>query len=175
MSIEYTITKRTYASSNAVGKIGDWQDVGTIQGSGLMSTHELDISAWQSKSIALKVYLRGAQTITPELAKIEIEYMPIGPLYQNISFAVLALQDIELLNGTKENSAGFIAATLFSCAESQKRFVIGLPFPEPVGHTKQFQVRIINPGARAPVLSYMDPQGGVLPTSSEISVQLEEL
>ena len=168
MAISYNITSREFASSGK-GSTTEWILVGTIQGADRVNTSELDISPYRSKDIAVKVRVHGAQSIAPELSKIEIEYMPIGKILRSVTANVLALEDIKLLDMTKENKAAFIAATLYSCSESQEMFVVAFPHPSPVGHTMRCQVKLRPPGNLAPVLGYDHP------ISSEFSVQFDEL
>lgn len=124
----------------------------------------------KSKMIALKFEFMGAGATKPFLRRYEVEWMPEPSNLRVINAAVLAVDNIELLNREKENSAGFIAATLFSLAGAGKPYVAWVPWP--INNTIRAIVSISDPGASAPDILHAAqnqvPEG-------EIPIRLDEV
>ena len=131
------------------------------------------------KHITLKFVFRGSYATRPELLRYELEWLPIGPnphLLQ-AGATVLAINNLETLAmGVVENSANYISASLFSMAGSGVPYVVELPYPPPVAHTRRMRVSLARTGAIAPQLAYSSTLGSVgASIEAEIPIVLEEV
>jgi hypothetical protein len=127
---------------------------------------------WQNSQIPLPrvSYPDNAMTVQSALVAVELEYtIPESPKLQ-VNARIVAVDGLERLDGTVENEAGKIQATLFSAWQSGGPHVIQLPYPPPVGHTRNMVVSIVPPGVTPPVLVYSHSTVGV-----EVPIQLREV
>lgn len=132
------------------------------------------------REIAPKYILYGTTASRPEITRSEIEWHPVGPdknLLQAGS-VVLAINNLETLQpGVVENSAAFIAASLFSMNGAGIPYIVQLPYPPPTAHTRRMLVSLAAPGVNPPVLAYDHTQPGSLGSliETEIPIVLDEL
>lgn len=97
------------------------------------------------------------------IQQYEIEYALAPSNLNTYDFTIVADDNMELLDMTKENSGEHIAVTVYSCAVSPKTFVVGIPWP--TKHTIRGLVTIVTPGGAvpAPVYNTVRFDGGDIP------------
>lgn len=163
--------------SSLTSKLEDreWQLLGDITD---LTTQESSLafpSDFVSKALALKFILHGGGASRPELLGYEVEWMPVGPDAGKLKYdgVVLGINNLELMNGTVENSANLIMATAFSLNGSRLPYIAQVPFPLPVGHTRRV-VLSLAPAGVMPVLTY-NTLGGVATFEGEIPITLQEV
>jgi len=69
-------------------------------------------------------------------------------------FNAVVTDQLELLDRTIENSAAWVATSMYSLSASGLVHTVGVPFPPPMGHTIKATVQLGPIGAVVPVLSY---------------------
>lgn len=68
---------------------------------------------------------------------------------------------LRLLNGEIENSAAWVAESLFSLTLGGLTHVVALPYPPPAGHTINAQIELSPSGAVVPIMAYTSPPSRV--------------
>ena len=152
----------------------NWTPLGTIQGMNDFDNTQKEISFPSNvigNQIMLKFDFVGDGDDRPEIRRYELEWMPAPSNLKIVDFVAVAVNNIELLNMETENSAGYIAATLFSLAGSPATYVAALPWPAPVGHTARVIVSINQPGGFVPGLAFDSAN----PDGAEIPIRLDEV
>jgi hypothetical protein len=155
-----------------------WTTLGTITTSDVASSGvaELDFPAnTQSKAIQLRVGVQLTTANQSRTALITIEVDATLGLVgkRRIQFNAVVSDGMELLDLTVENSAAFVAASLYSLSGPRTIHTVALPFPPPVGHTTKARVELGPIGAVVPILAYSG-----LPSDSpgaDISVVITEV
>jgi hypothetical protein len=87
-----------------------------------------------------------------EIKSFEVEYMFAPSRLRTFDAVAIVSDNIELINGAKENSAAFIAATLYSVSASPSSFVVGVPWP--TAHTLRGIITVTQPGGFVPGLAF---------------------
>ena len=132
----------------------DYSLLGTVVDTGTEAAElEFDPPV-QSESLSLQLRMFGSRGARPKVKAVEVEYTVPASDKLQVSCIVVGTQPIKLLNGAYENSAQWVATTLFSMWQSGKPFPVQLPFPFPVAHTRNMVITIQNPGVTIPVLAY---------------------
>jgi len=111
-----------------------------------------------------------AELRRPEVTALEIEYTTPESDKLQVGAMIVGTQPIQLLNRDVENSAAWIAATLFSVWQAGKPFPVQLPFPFPTAHTRNMVITLQPPGAAVPILAYEHSFVG-----AEYSIVLREI
>ena len=126
-------------------------------------------------AVAVDVALGEAHLDPLRIYSIEVEGTYIGRGRKRIFLRAVVTDNLELLNGTVENSAAHISATLFSMSGSGLVYCAALPYPPPVGNTIKCKVELGDIGAIVPVLptSYSSIPSGV--PGAEVSLILTEV
>lgn len=151
-----------------------WTYLGTIQGVNDFNLTQKELAFPSNvigNQIMFKFDFQGNSDDRPELRRYELEWMPSPSNLKIVDFVAVAVNNIELLNMEIENSAAFVAATLYSLAGSPATYVAALPWPGPVGHTARVTVSINQPGGFVPALAF----DGVNPDGAEIPIRLDEV
>jgi len=79
----------------------------------------------------------------------------LGPnTKRRLQFSAVVTDQLELLDRTIENSAAWVATSMYSLSASGVVHVVGVPYPPPVGQTIRGIVQLGPIGAVVPVLSY---------------------
>ena len=106
------------------------------------------------EALSFMIKLFGDSVNRPLLKALEVEYVVPETNKLQVAAVVLGTQPIEILDRSVENSAQWIATTLFSVWQSGKPFPVQLPFPFPVAHTRNMVISVQPPGVTVPVLAY---------------------
>jgi hypothetical protein len=91
-----------------------------------------------------------------EVESVEVEGLlagPITPQRRRYSFDATVVDNLELLDGTVENSAGFVAVAINSLVGIGTSQIVALPWPV-VGHTVEAVISYGGPAITIPVMSY---------------------
>lgn len=132
-----------------------------------------------AENIMLMYRLRGSDISTPDIKRVEIEYLDINFPHRTLHGVVMAFDKLETLQlGVVENSALLIQQSLYSMAMSGLTHVIQAPPIKsvfPTGNSAQYttfraQVQIVAPGGAFPIMAYTDS----LP-DAEIPIRIEEM
>lgn len=142
-------------------------------------------SAVHSRAIQLLLVLETAHSLSaaydrPRIYGIEVEGAPVRSVGRDlrrkrVSLSAIVTDDMELLNGTVENSAAWISAALYSLSGTGIVHTVAIPYPPPVGHTFKARVEFGAVGAVVPVLpsNYSAIPSGC--PAAEVSLVLTEV
>jgi len=130
-----------------------------------------------SKTMMLKFLTYGPGQTRPEIKQFKLKYMPVGPDANllRISFAAQAINNIKLLNGSIENNAQGIAAAAFSMIGANIPYVVELPWPPPVGHTRRAKILLGEPGAQIPIMTFDNTLGVAAAPEASIPIIIEQV
>lgn len=133
---------------------GHYTSLGTVTDA-TTEMKELSVDpAVAAESLSFMIKLTGDPTNRPVLKALEVEYTVPETDKLQVAAVVLGIQPIQILDRSVENSAQWIATTLFSMWQSGKPFPVQLPFPFPVAHTRNMVLSVQPPGVTVPVLAY---------------------
>src|SRR3990167_5399357 len=134
-----------------------WQLLGTITNGNATQAALSFPDTVVSREIALKFVLYGTPIARPEILRYEVEWQPVGPNKNllRVSTAIVAVNALETLQpNVFENSANYIQASLFSINGAGLPYIVEMPYPPPVGHTRRMLVSIASPGIVPHQLTY---------------------
>jgi len=154
-----------------------WQLLGTITNSAANRAELLFPNDIISRTMMLKFVAVAGGSSRPELKKFRLKYMPVGPDANllRISFAAQAINNIKLLDGSIENNAQGIAAAAFSMIGANKPYVVELPWPPPVGHTRRAKILLGEPGAQIPIMTFDNTLGVAAAPEASIPIIIEQV
>jgi hypothetical protein len=148
-----------------------WNYLGSIDGADAVDLYNTSkrISfpeSFNTKQIMLRYDLWSSRLTRPSVTKYEIEYMPFPSNLEVIRASVMATDGIELRSRPAptyplENSAAFVAASLFSCAASGLVYSVSVPWP--TRHVIKAIVSISSPGATIPFVPDSGVPDGIIP------------
>jgi hypothetical protein len=149
----------------------DWVSLGSIGEADLgeaQKTLEFP-SNTVSREVMLYFQLWGTDATRPDVKRVEIEHIEERSDLSIIDFVGLALNGIELLDMSLENSGAYIGATLMSLSKSPGLYPVQLPWPV-AGNTIRARVSLSEPGAHIPILAYGNSWAG-----ARIPIRLDEM